>query len=118
MAVWQCAVQVLTSTRRWSEEVMVVAKTKKRSERAARLDIRLNPQAKQKIEQAAAVSHQTITDFVVTSLLRASQEALDRQHLIQLSNRDRDLFLSALETDVSPNRALRKAADRFKRSQQ
>jgi uncharacterized protein (DUF1778 family) len=95
---------------------MAVAKTKKRSIRAARLDIRLNLQAKQMIEQAAAVSHQSITDFVVTSLLRASEEALERQHLIQLSNRDRDLFLAALETEVRPNRALRKAADRFKRS--
>jgi len=96
---------------------MVLAKTKKRNVRAARLDIRLNPQAKQKIEEAAAVSHQTITDFVVSNLLRASEEALERQRLIQLSDRDRDLFLAALETDVRPNRALRKAAERFKRSE-
>jgi len=95
---------------------MAVAKTKKGSTRAARLDIRLNPRAKEKIEQAAAVSHQSITDFVVTSLLRASEEALERQQLIQLSIRDRDVFLAALENDVRPNRALRKAADRFKRS--
>jgi uncharacterized protein (DUF1778 family) len=95
---------------------MVVARTKKKSIRAARLDIRLNPQAKQKIEQAAAVSHQSTTDFVVTSLLRASEEALERQQIIHLTNRDRDLFLAALDTDVRPNKSLRKAADRFKRS--
>lgn len=97
-------------------ERMAVAKTKKRSIRAARLDIRLNQQTKEKIEQAAAVSHQSITDFVVTSLLHASEKAMERQQLIQLTNRDRDLFLAALETDVRPNRALRKAAERFKRS--
>ena len=96
---------------------MAVTKTKKGSIRAARLDIRLNPQAKEKIEQAAVISHQSVTDFVVTSLLRASEEALERQQLIQLTNRDRDLFLTALEADVRPNRALRKAAARFKRSQ-
>ena len=95
---------------------MATARTKKKSIRAARLDIRLNPQAKAKIEQAAAVSHQSITDFVVTSLLRASEEALERQELIQLTNRDRDLFLAALEADVRSNRALRKAAERFKSS--
>ena len=89
---------------------------KKRAVRAARLEIRLNAQAKEKIEQAAAVSHQSITDFVVTSLLRASEEALERQQMIQLTNRDRDVFLAALETDVRPNKALRKAAERFKRS--
>ena len=95
---------------------MAIARTKKKRIRAARLDIRLNPQAKEKIEQAAAVSHQSITDFVVTSLLRASDEALERQKLIQLTNRDRDRFLAALEADVRPNRALRKAAERFKSS--
>jgi uncharacterized protein (DUF1778 family) len=95
---------------------MGIAKTKKKSVRAARLDIRLNPQAKEKIEQAAVVSHQSVTDFVVTSLLRASEEALERQEIIRLTNRDRDLFLAALETNTRPNKALRKAAGRFKRS--
>lgn len=97
---------------------MAVSRTRKRSLRAARLDIRLNAQAKDKIERAAAVSHQSVTDFVVTSLLRASEEALERQHIINLTNRDRDLFLAALETDVRPNRALLKAAARFKRVHQ
>lgn len=97
-------------------EAMAIVRTKKKSVRAARLDIRLNPKAKEKIEQAAVVSHQSITDFVVTSLLRASEEALERQQMIRLTNRDRDLFLAALEKDARPNRALRKAAERFKRS--
>jgi len=99
-------------------EFMATTKPKKRSARAARLDIRLNPQAKEKIEQAAVVSHQSVTDFVVTSLLRASEEALERQQVIHLTNRDRDLFLAALEKDVRPNRALRKTAERFERRQE
>ena len=95
---------------------MATARIKKENIRKARLEIRLNPQAKEKIEQAAVVSHQSLTDFVVTSLLRVSEEALERQRVIHLSNRDRDLFLKSLEADVRPNRALRKAAERFKRS--
>ena len=95
---------------------MTTARTKRETTRAARLDIRLNPQAKEKIEQAAVVSHQSLTDFVVTNLLRASEEALQRQQMIHLTNRDRDLFLGALEKNARPNRALRKAAERFKRS--
>ena len=94
---------------------MPVAKTKKGSMRT-RLDVRLNVEAKEKIERAAVVSHQSLTDFVVTSLLRASEEALERQQMIRLTNRDRDLFLAALDADVRPNRSLRKAAQRFKRS--
>lgn len=98
------------------EEFMATVRKNRESIRAARLDIRLNPQAKEKIEQAAVVSHQSLTDFVVTNLLRVSEEALQRQRLIHLSDRDRDLFLTALESNVRPNRALRKAAERFKRS--
>lgn len=81
----------------------------------ARLDVRLNAQVKEKIEQAAVVSHQTVTDFVVTSLLRASEEALQRHETIRLTQSDRDLFLAALDADARPNRALRKAAEKFKR---
>jgi uncharacterized protein (DUF1778 family) len=80
-----------------------------------RLDVRLNVQAKEKIEQAAAACHQTVTDFVVTTLLRASEDALARHHTIHLTNRDRDLFLAGLDRDVRPNRVLRKAAKKFKR---
>jgi uncharacterized protein (DUF1778 family) len=41
------------------------------------------------------------------------------QQMILLTNRDRDLFLAALEeADVRPNRSLRKAGNRFKRSYQ
>jgi len=94
---------------------MGTARTKKERLRKARLDICLNPQAKEKIKQAALVSHQSLNDFVLQSLLRVSEEALERHRMIQLSTRDRDLFLTALETDVRPNRALRKAAERFKR---
>jgi uncharacterized protein (DUF1778 family) len=37
--------------------------------------------------------------------------------MIHLTNRDRDRFLAALEKDGRPNKALHKAAKRFKRCQ-
>jgi uncharacterized protein (DUF1778 family) len=79
------------------------------------LNVRLAQRAKEKIEEVALVSHQTITDFVVSSLLRASDEALKHHQTIRLTNRDRDLFLAALDSDERPNPALRKAVQRFKR---
>ena len=114
--MWLDAVHVLIFVAERVKEFMATARKKRESGRVARLDIRLNPTAKEKIEQAAVLSHQSLTDFVVTNLLRVSEEALQRQQLIHLSNRDRDLFLTALEADVRPNRALRKAAERFKRA--
>ena len=94
---------------------MAATETRKHETAPARLDLRLNAQAKEKIEQAAVASHQSVTDFVVTTLLRASEDALARHHTIHLTNRDRDLFLPGLDRDARPNRALRKAATRFKR---
>lgn len=89
--------------------------TRKKTPSAGRLDVRLNPTAKERIEQAAVVSHQTVTDFVVSSLLRAADEALHRHQTIRLTNRDRDQFLTALDANQRPNSALRKVAARFKR---
>ena len=94
---------------------MATMQQRKRNTRAARLDVRITAQAKDKIEQAAVVSHQTVTDFVLTSLVRASEEALQRHNTIRMTNRDRDLFLAALDAGPRPNSALRKAADKYKR---
>ena len=89
--------------------------SKKSNPREARLDVRLNQRAKETIEQAAVVSHQTLTDFVVTSLLRASDDVLKRHQTVKLTSRDRDLFLNTLDKAERPNSALRKAAKKFKR---
>src|SRR5437016_12472894 len=94
---------------------MAATQTRSQSNRAARLDVRLNAQAKEKIERAAVACHQTVTDFVVTTLLRASEDALAHRHTIHLTNQDRDLFLAGLDRDVRPNRALHKAATKFDR---
>ena len=99
-----------------AKEANIVAtmQTRKRNSRAARLDVRISAKAKERIEQAAVVSNQTVTDFVLTNLLRASEEALQRHEVIQVTNRDRDLFLAALGASARPNSALRKAADKYR----
>jgi uncharacterized protein (DUF1778 family) len=113
--VWQCAVR-LCYLAFYKEARRTMQRAKETSNRrVARLDVRLAQRAKEKIEEAALVSHQTLTDFVVTSLLRASEEALKHHQAIRLTNRDRDLFLAALDAAERPNPALRKAAQRFKR---
>jgi uncharacterized protein (DUF1778 family) len=80
----------------------------------ARLDFRLNRQVKEVIEQAAAVSGQSVSEFAVSALYRTAREVLEREQTTRLSNRDRGVFLAMLDSDAKPNNALKRAARRYK----
>ena len=81
----------------------------------ARINVRLLEEHKTLIEDAAHAMGLGITDFTVSTLVQSARQILAEQENIRLANRDRDRFLSALESPPKPNEALRKAAERFKR---
>jgi len=80
----------------------------------ARLDFRLRSEVKAKIEEAAATSGQSVSDFAVSTLLRAADEILERQRMIRLSDRDFHQFMALIDSDAEPNEALQQAAARYK----
>ncbi len=81
----------------------------------ARLDLRMAAEAKHKIEQAACVSGQTITEFAVSAMLSQAMEILEKHQNTWLTDRDRDLFLAMLDSEEEPNKALTSASERYKR---
>lgn len=81
--------------------------------KSERLDVRIRPDAKQIIEQAAHVLGMSTTDFASATLVAEAQSVLDRHQRIVLSNVDRDRFLQALDADEEPNDALVQAAYSF-----
>lgn len=81
----------------------------------ARLDVRLQQDSKDMIEEAATVSGQSVSDYVVSTLVQRSTEVLEQHRHVRVSNRDRDRFLSMLDDKAEPSAALRRAAKRFKR---
>lgn len=89
---------------------------KKPSKSRARLDVRLHSHSKALIEEAAALSGQSVSEYVVSTLLQQSSEILQQHRHIQLSNRDRNQFLALLDSHEKPNAALVQAARKFKRS--
>ena len=91
-----------------------MAVSQKNQKSDARLDFRLNRQVKEVIERAAAVSGQSVSDFAVSALYRTAREVLEKEQTTRLSNRDRDIFLTALDSDAKPNEALKRAARRYK----
>jgi uncharacterized protein (DUF1778 family) len=84
------------------------------SHQSARIDFRLPSEHKELIERAARALGQTVTQFAIAALVKASQESIQQAALTELSIRDRDLFLDMLDADAEPNAALKKAAKRYR----
>ena len=82
----------------------------------ARINFRLPGELKQTIELAAAQLGQTVSDFTVSTLLREAREVLQQSQQTRLTNRDRDKFLAALESNsTAASVALQAAARRYKK---
>ncbi|MCI0681644.1 MAG: DUF1778 domain-containing protein [Gemmataceae bacterium] len=82
----------------------------------ARLNFRLRADFKQVIEAAAAQLGQSVSDFAVATLVQQARQVVHDQAVTHLSNRDRDVFIAALDgADLKPNRRLLAAAKRYKR---
>ena len=76
----------------------------------ARLDLRLPGQLKSLIQEAAELSGQTMSDFVISSLSETARRIVQQERLTMLSDRDRGIFMKMLDADAKPNQALRRAA--------
>ena len=82
----------------------------------ARLNFRLKSDLKKIIEDAAAHTGQTVSDFAISTLVEASRRVLHDQEVTRLSERDRQLFAEMLDDrSTKPNEALAKAAKRYKK---
>ena len=79
---------------------------------ATRLEIRLKPDAKDLIQQAAGLRNQTVTQFVLATLSEEAGKVVAEHQQAVLTDRDRDAFLKLLDAPPKPNKALRKAAER------
>ncbi len=81
----------------------------------ARLDFRLPPEARDKIEKAAYFSGQNLSEFAASVLVREAEAIIEKQHKRTLSERDWQLFVDLLANPPEPNEALKLAAERYKR---
>jgi uncharacterized protein (DUF1778 family) len=80
-----------------------------------RVDLRVPADQKRLIEQAATLSGQTVSSFILNLTLRHAREVVHENAVIELSQRDWDLFLAALnDTEAKPGPALLRAAQRHK----
>ena len=67
------------------------------SKRSHKLDIRISPEAKRVLQEAARDRHTTISQFVIDSALAAAQEVLTERTRIGLSSEQWTAFMAALD---------------------
>jgi uncharacterized protein (DUF1778 family) len=91
---------------------MVATATKTKRER---LEARISPEQKALFQRAADLSGRSLTEFVVSSVQAAAEEAIERHQVIRLSARDSLIFAEAILNPAEPNEALRQLARDYER---
>ncbi len=80
-----------------------------RPSKSERINLRLDPMLKEKIQSAADFLQLSVSSFMLSSVLEAAEKVIREHEVMKLSDRDRDLFLNALLDPPAPNRALKNA---------
>lgn len=79
-----------------------------------RVEARLNPDQKRRIEHAARLAGTSVSDFMVSSADDAAARAIERHEVWTLTNRDREVFVKALLRPPAPSARMRAAARRYR----
>jgi uncharacterized protein (DUF1778 family) len=81
------------------------------AQQSTQFNIRMAVENKIKVERAARVVNQSMTEFAEAAVVARAEEVLERQKHILLSNRDFDRFVELMTVDIEPTEtALREAA--------
>jgi uncharacterized protein (DUF1778 family) len=81
-----------------------------------RLAVRVTPEQKALFQRAANSSGCSLTDFVVGSVQAAAEATIRTHQMMELTARDTEVFLAALQHPPSPNESLRAAARQYQAS--
>ncbi len=75
----------------------------------ARLEARISTDLHAMLKRAAEIQGRTMTDFVVSAVQLAAQEAIETAEVIRLSLADQECFVQALLAPPRPAPALKRA---------
>jgi uncharacterized protein (DUF1778 family) len=82
--------------------------------RVARLEARITPELKRRLEYAAALRGATLTEFVVQSAQEMAMRTIRESEMLTLSERARVDFARLLLNPPRPNRRAVAAAKRYR----
>lgn len=63
----------------------------------SRIDLRVTKEQKALLEQAASIKGVSLSAYTLLHLLPVAQQEIENQERLILTNRDRDLFLGAMD---------------------
>lgn len=78
--------------------------------RDSRLDLRVTRNEKEAIERAAALSGSSVTDFVRSTMLVASERAVRAHEVLALTSEGAAAFVESITNPPEPNENLRTLA--------
>jgi len=99
------------------ENIMTVAENLRRRHtvKSERVEARLNPDQKRRIEYAASLRGTSISDFMVSSAEDAATRAIEQHEVWTLSGRDREVFVKAMLRPPGPSRRMKAAVRRYRK---
>ncbi|WP_253030804.1 type II toxin-antitoxin system TacA family antitoxin [Escherichia coli] len=79
-----------------------------------RIDLRLNEDDKHMIEEAAAMTNQSISQFMVSTASARAAEVIDQHRRLLLNEESWNLVMDAITNPAAPNDRLKRAANRLR----
>lgn len=76
------------------------------AQRSDKLDLRISPDAKRILQEAARERHTTVSQFVIDSALGAAREVLAERNRLSLSTEDWVAFTKALDAPAKRHRRM------------
>ena len=73
----------------------------------SRVDFRVSDVQKSLLERAAEIKHLSLSSYILSSSIKQAELDIAENEMLILSNRDRELVMSALENPPEPNEALK-----------
>ena len=77
-----------------------------------RIDLRLNEDDKHMIEEAAAMTNQSISQFMVSTASARAAEVIDQHRRLLLNEESWNLVMDAITNPPAPNDRLKRATNR------
>ena len=78
-----------------------------------RIDLRLNDEDKSMIEEAAAMTNQSVTQFMLSSASERAAEVIEQHRRLILNEESWGLVMNAISNPAMPNERLKQAAKRL-----